>query len=107
MIGSCVGVGDRFVELVLGQDAAGSLAETPRFSDAVDELGGSSNAGLTWVDLRGVRLALEAALGGLDPAGLESYESDVLPWLEPLDRIVTVSRIDGDLLRNDSVLLVE
>jgi hypothetical protein len=102
-----LGVGDRFVERVLGQDAAGSLAETPRFSDAVDELAGSSNAGLTWVDLRGMRLALEAALGGLDPAGLESYEADVLPWLEPLDLIVTVSRIDGDLLRNDSVLLVE
>ncbi len=102
-----VGIGDRFVERVLGQDAAGSLAATPRFSDTVDELGGSSNAGLTWVDLRGVRIALEAALGGLDPAGLESYESDVLPWLEPLDRLVTVSRIDGDLLRNDSVLLVE
>jgi hypothetical protein len=102
-----IGIGDRFVELVLGQDAAGSLAETPRFSDAVDELGGSSNAGLTWVDLRGVRLALEAALGGLDPAGLESYESNVLPWLEPLDRLVTVSRLEGDLLRNDSVLLVE
>lgn len=102
-----VGVGDRFVERALRQDAAGSLAEAPRFSDAVDELGGASSAGLTWVDLRGVRLALEAALGGLDPAGLESYESDVLPWLEPLDRFVTVSRLDGDFLRNESVLLVE
>lgn len=102
-----IGVGDRFVERVLGQDPAGSLAETPRFSDAVDELGGSSNAGLTWVDLRGLRLALEAALGDLDPVGMESYESDILPWLEPLDRIVTVSRIAGDLLETDSVLLVE
>jgi hypothetical protein len=102
-----LGVGDRFVERALGQDAAGSLAETVRFSDAVNELGGSSNAGATWVDLRGVRLALEALLGELDPGGLESYRSDVLPWLEPLDRLVTVSRVEGELLHNDSVLLVE
>jgi hypothetical protein len=102
-----IGVGDRFVERVLGQDAAGSLAETPRFRDAVDELGGPNGTGLTWVDLRGTRIALETALGEFDPAGLESYQADVLPWIEPFDRLVTVSRLEGDLLRSESVLLVE
>jgi hypothetical protein len=99
-----LGVGDRFIERVLGQDSSGSLAETPRYSDAVAELGGPSNAGVTWVDLRGVRTALEAALGDLDSEGM--YEA-ALPWLEPLDRIVAVSRIDGDVLSNESVLIVE
>ena len=102
-----LGVGDRFVEMALGQDAADSLAEAPRFTDAVDELGGSSNAGVTWVDVRGLRIAVETALGDLDPAELESYRAEVLPWLEPLDRLVSVARLDGDLLRTESVLLVD
>ena len=45
----------------------------------------------------------EAVLASL----LESYEADILPWLEPLDRLVTIARIDGDLMRSESVLLVE
>lgn len=105
-----IGVGDRFVERVVRQDAADSLAATPRYAEAVAELGGASNAGVTWVDLRGVRLALEAALSA-DATGMEmfgaDYETTVLPWLEPLDRLVAVSRIEGEFLRNDAVLLVE
>jgi hypothetical protein len=100
-----LGVGDQFVERALGQDAAGSLAEEPRFRDSVAELGGASNAGVTWVDLRGVRVALETAFGSLDGMGM--FATEVAPWLEPLDRIVAVSRIDGDLLRSESVLLVD
>jgi hypothetical protein len=102
-----LGVGDRFMDRVIGLDAGDSLAEVPRYRDAVAELGGSSNAGVTWVDLRGVRLALEGALGALDPAGMEMYETEFAAWLEPLDRFVSVTRVDGDLLRADSVLLVD
>ena len=35
------------------------------------------------------------------------YETDIAPWLEPLDRFVSVVRIEGDLLRTDAVLLVD
>jgi uncharacterized protein DUF3352 len=102
-----LGIGDRFVERALGQDAAGSLAETAGYSDAVAELGGSTNAGVTWIDLRGLRLAVEATLGAMDPSGMEMYETEVLPWLEPLDRFVSVVRVDGDVLLTDAVLLVD
>ena len=102
-----LGVGDRFVERALGQDAAGSLAETAGYSDAVADLGGSSNAGVTWIDLRGLRLALETAVGEMDPSGMEMYETDIAPWLEPLDRFVSVVRLEGDFLRTDAVLLVD
>ena len=54
-----------------------------------------------------MRLALETALGALDPAGMEMYETEIVAWLEPLDRFVAVSRVDGDLLRAESVLLVD
>jgi uncharacterized protein DUF3352 len=102
-----IGVGDRFVERVIGLDRGDSLAQEPRYADAVADLGGASNAGVTWVDLRGVRVALEGVIGEFDPASLESYEADILPWLEPLDRLVTIARVDGDLMRSESVLLVE
>ena len=102
-----IGVGDRFVERALGQDAAGSLAETAGYSDAVADLGGSSNAGVTWIDLRGLRLALEPTFAEIDPSGLEMYETEIVPWLEPLDRFVSVAHVDGDILRTDAVLLVD
>jgi hypothetical protein len=102
-----LGIGDRFVERALGQGAAGSLAETAGYSDAVADLGGSTNAGVTWIDLRGLRLAVETTLGAMDPSGMEMYETEVLPWLEPLDRFVSVVRVDGDVLLTNAVLLVD
>jgi Protein of unknown function (DUF3352) len=102
-----IGFGDRFVERVLTLDASESLAEVVRYRDAVAELGGPNNAGVTWLDLHGVRLALEGAFAAIDPAALEVYETDIAPWLEPLDRLVVVARVEGEVLRSDSVLLVE
>ena len=102
-----LGVGDRFVGLALGQDAAGSLAGTARYGDAVAELGGSDNAGVTWIDLRGLRLALEPIFAELDPSSMDLYETDVVPWLEPLDRFVSVVSVDGDVLSTEAVLLVD
>jgi hypothetical protein len=102
-----VGVGDRFLARVLGLELADSLAAEPRYTDAVAELGDPSTTGVTWLDLRGLRVALEAAFGDLDAASIEMYQAEVAPWLEPLDRLVSVARIDGDLLRSESVLFVE
>jgi hypothetical protein len=103
-----VGIGERFVEAVLTLDG-GSLADEARFSDAVDDLGGAENAGVAWLDLAGVREALEEVavpqLEGMEGDG--SYERDIRPWLLPLDRLVQVSRLEGDLLVQRSVLLVE
>jgi hypothetical protein len=102
-----LGAGDRFIERALRQDAAGSLAETARYSEAVADLGGSNNAGVTWIDLRGLRLALEPTFAELDPSSMDMYETEVVPWLEPLDRFVSVVRVDGDVLSTEAVLLVD
>ncbi len=55
------------------------------------------------------REALEAALEPmfevLDPDGL--YESEIRPWLLPLDRAVAVSVLEGELLVQHSALLIE
>jgi hypothetical protein len=102
-----LGAGDRFIERVLGQDPAESLATEPRYADAVAELGGPELAGVTWVDLRGIREAAFAAIGEEGAFGFDAMWGDVVPWLEPLDRIVAVTRLEGDLLHSESVLLVE
>lgn len=104
-----VGLGESFVARTLELEAADALAAVPRYGDAIEELGGTSNAGVTWIDLAGVRDALEVAmgpmLGMIDPSS--SYEAEVRPWLLPLDRFVAVSRIEDGVLVQRSALLVE
>lgn len=104
-----IGVGDRFVRRALVLDEADSLASQPRFADAIGELGGDDNAGVGWLDLAGAREAIESALGPMlaagDPDGI--YESEIRPWLLPLDRLVGVTRLEGDVLVQRAALLVE
>ncbi|HEX2843724.1 MAG TPA: DUF3352 domain-containing protein, partial [Candidatus Limnocylindria bacterium] len=104
-----IGIGETFVTRVLELDANASLATNPRFTDAIDELGGATNAGATWLDLAGTRQAIMSAvtdwIGVMDPEG--TFEREVEPWLLPLDRMVTVTVLDGDLLVSRSALLLE
>ena len=104
-----IGIGDVFVRSVLSLDEADSLASQPRYADAIAEFGGSDNAGVAWLDLAGTREAIESALGPVlsegDPDGI--YESEIRPWLLPLDRFVSVSRLEGDVLVQRAALLVE
>ena len=99
-----LGVGDAFVPRVIGLGEGDSLASVARYADAIAAMGGASNAGVAWVDLRGVREAIEAAIG---TDALAGYETDILPWLAPLDRIVSVSRLDGGILVGTFALLVD
>ena len=104
-----IGLGETFVGRVLELDAADSLAAEPRFADAVAELGPTANAGVAWLDLAGTREAIEQAIGPmlefLDPEG--AYDSEIRPWLLPLDRMVTVTVLDGEMLVQRSALLIE
>lgn len=104
-----IGFGESFVERVLELDADESLGAEPRFSEAIDELGGPASTALTWVDIAAARDAIHAAMApiiaGWDPTG--AYEAEALPWLEPLDRLVSVTRLDGDVLLQRGALLLD
>ncbi len=104
-----IGVGDAFVRRVLELAEANSLASEPRYADAVAGLGGAENTAVAWLDFAGTREALEAALGPMLGAGDTDgiYEGVVRPWLLPLDRLVTVTRLEGDVLVQRAALLVE
>ena len=57
---------------------------------------------------RALRETIEAqVLPMAEAAGFADYESDIKPWLEPLDRIVGVSRLEGGLLVQRGGLLVD
>ena len=75
------------------------------------DLGGSTNAGVTWVDLRGLRLAASRRPLGDDrrpSATPEMNETEIAPWLEPLDRSQRrVVRSTVTSWSSDAVLLVE
>ncbi|MCV0402952.1 MAG: DUF3352 domain-containing protein [Chloroflexi bacterium] len=104
-----VGFGDAFVRRVLALEEADSLAAVARYTDAVAEFGGPESAGIAWLDITGVREAIETALGPMleagDPGGM--YASEIRPWLLPLDRLVGVTRVDGDVMTQRGALLFE
>lgn len=103
-----IGIGESFVGRVLELEAGESLASEARYTEGVAALGPASNAGVAWLDLAGLRVAVETAIGpmldAMDPDGV--YESTVAPWLAPLDRMVTVTVLDGELLVQRSALLL-
>lgn len=99
-----IGIGDSFVTDALTLADGASLADQARFADAVAELGGTSNAGLTWVDLDALADALPGLLGPMSPeidGALDGFEA-----LAPLDRFISVSRIEGGLLVQRTALLL-
>jgi hypothetical protein len=103
-----IGLGDRFVDRSLELEPSDSLAQNERYTSAVEEFGGPDNAGVAWVDLTALRETIESVvLPTAEAMGFDSYESEIKPWLEPLDMIVGVSRLEGDLLVQRGGLLLD
>jgi hypothetical protein len=86
-----LGVGDGFVEAALVQDAGASLAESDRFTAALDRFGGGNDAGSFFLDLAGLIEAVESTVGTDDPGYAEVREN-----LLPLDYLAGVTRVEGD-----------
>ena len=104
-----IGIGDAFVHRILELDAADSLGVDARYASTIGELGGTTNAGVAWLDLAAAREAVMAALepmmGFIDPDG--EFAAGVEPWLLPLDRFASVSILEGGVLVQRAALFVE
>ena len=99
-----IGFGDRFIGRVLGLPENQSLAASPRYQQAIASVGGTSNAGSSFVDLAGLRAAVEKAI----PAGVTTpYQQMAQPYLAPLDYIVSVTRLDGGVADTRGALVVK
>lgn len=91
-----IGLGQSFVERGLDLAESDSLAANPRFTDAVESLGGASNAGTVWVDFDEIRDSFQPMI----PA-------DVVPWVAPLDSFVSVTRAADGAMETHAVLFIE
>lgn len=90
-----IGFGDQFIGRSLGLAEADSLAATPRFQQAVARFGGDDNAGTTFVDLAGIRQAVEHSMGPMLPS---DYAQQIKPNLEPFDYLANVQQVEGGVL---------
>ena len=76
-----IGVGDRFVGRALQLAPGDSLANDARYRAAIDRFGGDDNMGAFFLDLVGLREAVESAAGEMLPP---EYTTEVQQYLEPL-----------------------
>jgi hypothetical protein len=95
-----IGYGTDFVKAVLDARTGDSLATTDRFGTALTQAG-TDHASLLWMDVTGVRGAVE----DLVPSGeLGRYDSEVKPYLEALDSIIAVTS-PGDTIDRGTVII--
>ena len=97
-----IGFGDSFIERVLATDASASLATNERFSSAVASAGGASSTSIIWADVAAIR---EAVAAGLPADERAEYDETVAAWVEPLDTLIGVMRVDGDLVISRGALI--
>ncbi|MGH2464180.1 MAG: DUF3352 domain-containing protein, partial [Candidatus Limnocylindrales bacterium] len=98
------GVGDGFVKAVLDTKAGHSLADQPAYQRAIG-LAGSTNAGQGFIDLTGLRTALESTAAGA--TALKAYDSDVQPFLVPIQSIAWSQTVGSDVSGARFVLVLK
>lgn len=87
-----IGVGDRFVGRALQLSPGDSLADDARYTAAINRFGGDDNAGAFFLDLAALRETVEAQAGETLPP---EYATDTQPYLEPLDLLVGVTKVEN------------
>jgi len=99
-----IGTGDTFVARVLDTSLGDSLGQDARFSAALQSVGGTPNRGIFWLDLAGIRAAVEPLL----PAEARAmYEAEVRPWVAPFDFAVGEVRSEGQRSETHFALVVK
>ena len=97
-----IGIGTDFVKEVLDTQPGDSLATQPRFSDGLSRAG-STNSGVVWVDVAGLRQIAEQML---PESSLSSYDTDVKPYVAPLDAIIGANVAGSDVDHTTFLLTV-
>jgi Protein of unknown function (DUF3352) len=91
-----IGLGDSFVKAVLDAKPGASLADDARYKALIDRVG-AQNVGSVYLDVTAVREMVESLFKTADPAGFASYETEIKPYLLPLDAYIQSSSIDNGL----------
>jgi len=88
-----LGVGDGAVGWVLDVKPETALARTPVYAAAIKATGTEAHGGLIFVDLAGLRPALEALIPAESQA---TYQRDLRPLLGPISAAIAAALQDGD-----------
>ena len=85
---------DDFVTRVIDQTAADSLAATPRFKAALAAAGGANSYAAMFLDIGAIRASLE---GLIPPDSRAQYDSEIKPFVEPIDYLMVVGDSDNGI----------
>ena len=100
-----IGTGPAFVGHVLDTTEGSSLAGTSRYKDLMGRVGNGTAS--VFVDIAAARGYIEGFAKSADPSALKSYESDVKPFLTPLDALVASRSVGGDVDRTTVIITVK
>jgi hypothetical protein len=101
-----LGYGRDFVASVLDAGPSSSLAADTRFKGLLGRVG-AENISAGFVDVRALRELLETLVKPQVPvADWTRYETEIKPYLEPLDAVVQATRKDGSTERSSSLVTV-
>jgi len=99
-----LGLGEASVKAVLDVTPETALAADAGYKATMSAAGPSTNSGSAYVDLRGVREAVEPVI----PAEQRSrYEEELKPWLLPFDQMGAVTYQDGAATVSQTVITTQ
>jgi hypothetical protein len=99
-----LGIGESSVKAVLDVTPTTALAADPGYQATMKAAGPSTNSGSAYVDLRGIRDAIEP----LVPAAERNrYEQEIKPWLLPFDQLGAVTYQDGSTSVSQTVITTQ
>lgn len=101
-----IGLGDSFVKAVLDAKPGGSLADDARYKSLLDRVG-AQNIGSVYLDITAVREMVESLFQREDAAGFANYETEIKPYLLPLDAYIQSSSIDNGLDRSVGMVVAK
>jgi len=101
-----IGLGDSFVKAVLDAKAGASLADDARYKSLIDRVG-AQNIGSVYLDITAVREMVESLFRTADPTAFANYETEIKPYLLPLDAYIQSSSIDNGLDRSIGMVVAK
>jgi hypothetical protein len=100
-----LGSGPGFVRSVLDTTPDTSLARNDRYEALISKVG--QGAGSGFLDITAIRDMIEGAMANADAAERAEYETDIKPFLTPIDALVGSSAIAGDISRSTVIVTVK
>ncbi len=99
-----LGLGESSVKAVLDVTPETALAADPGYQATMAAAGPSTNASSAYLDLRGIREAIEPVIPADERA---RFEQDVKPWLLPFDQLGSVTYQDGSATVAQTVITTQ